>query len=152
MTELPQERLLVGEMSLASAEAAYEWTRTWVKERKAFGSTLSSLQTIKHRLATIKTEICVARSFTDHCLMLHKNGRLDSTTASMVKCHLTELQGKVIHLTFIICFCYVLFLYACKNNEEIILCAYSPVLLCRTIYFMGAIKIVKYKSYLTSML
>ncbi len=95
MTELPQERLLVGEMSLANAEAAYEWTRTWVKERKAFGSTLSSLQTIRHRLATMKTEICVARSFADHCLLMHKEGRLDSTTASMVKCHLTELQGKV---------------------------------------------------------
>ncbi len=33
MTELPQERLLVGEMSLASAEACYEWTRTWCKVR-----------------------------------------------------------------------------------------------------------------------
>jgi len=50
MTELPQERLLVAEMGIAAAEAMFEWTRTFVKDRKAFGSTISSLQTVKHRM------------------------------------------------------------------------------------------------------
>ena len=39
----------------------YEWTRTYVKERKAFGGTLSNLQTIRHSLAEMKTSIVVAR-------------------------------------------------------------------------------------------
>ena len=39
-----------------------------VKERKAFGKTLSNLQTIQHKLAEMKTEIVVGRTFTDHCL------------------------------------------------------------------------------------
>jgi alkylation response protein AidB-like acyl-CoA dehydrogenase len=74
MAELPQERLLVGEMALASAEACYEWTRSFVKGRKAFGATLSDLQTVRHRLAAMKTEICIARSYADHCLKLHRAG------------------------------------------------------------------------------
>jgi long-chain-acyl-CoA dehydrogenase len=54
MTELPQERLLIADQGLASAEACFETTRAYVKERKAFGSTISSLQTVKHRLAEMK--------------------------------------------------------------------------------------------------
>lgn len=39
---------------MASAEACYEWTRDYVKERKAFGGNLTKLQTIRHRLAHMK--------------------------------------------------------------------------------------------------
>jgi len=34
MNELPQERLLVANMAIASAEACFEWTRAYVKDRK----------------------------------------------------------------------------------------------------------------------
>lgn len=95
MTELPQERLLVADMAIASAEACFEWTRTYVKERQAFGKPLSDLQTIKHRLATMKTEITVGRTFADRCIELHSQSQLDNSTASMAKYWLTDLQGKV---------------------------------------------------------
>ena len=54
MTELPQERLLIAVNAISNAEACFEWTRTFVKERKAFGSTIASLQTVKHKMATLK--------------------------------------------------------------------------------------------------
>merc|ERR1719446_1684874 len=57
MEELPQERLLIADMGVAAAEACYEWTRDYVKQRKAFGKTLSNLQTIQHKLAEMKTDI-----------------------------------------------------------------------------------------------
>ena len=95
MSELPQERLLVADIALASAEACFEWTRTFVKERKAFGAPLANLQTIKHRLATLKTEITIGRTFADNCIQLHCDNRLDNSTASMAKYWLTDLQGKV---------------------------------------------------------
>jgi len=95
MTELPQERLLIADQSIATAEACFEWTRTFVKERKAFGSTISSLQTVKHRMATMKTEICIGRTFVDRCLELHKDKKLDNATASMAKYWLSDLQQKV---------------------------------------------------------
>lgn len=95
MNELPQERLLVGNMAIASAEACFEWTRTFVKERKAFGAPLANLQTIKHRLATLKTEIVIGRNFADRCIELLSNKQLDNATASMAKYWLTDLQSKV---------------------------------------------------------
>ena len=44
MQELPQERLLIADIAQASAEFMFETTREYVKQRKAFGSTISRLQ------------------------------------------------------------------------------------------------------------
>jgi len=95
MKELPQERLLIADMGISAAEACYEWTRAYINERKAFGSTLSKLQTIQHKMAEMKTEIVVGRNFADNCLKLHAAGKLDNETASMAKYWLTDLQNKV---------------------------------------------------------
>jgi len=95
MHELPQERLLIADMAVAASEAAFEWTRTYTKERKAFKQTIADFQLTKHKMATMKTEISVARAFTDQCLEQHAKGELDSSTASMAKYWCTDLQGKV---------------------------------------------------------
>lgn len=92
MQELPQERLLIADMAIAASEASYEWTREYVKERKAFGKTLADLQVIKHKLAEIKTELTVARTFIDRCIELHKDEKLDNAMASMAKYWCTDLQ------------------------------------------------------------
>merc|ERR1712159_249061 len=65
MGELPRERLLIGVQAAATMEAAFEFTREYVNERKAFGKTISNLQTIQHKLAEVKTDAAVARCFTD---------------------------------------------------------------------------------------
>ncbi|XP_076849825.1 long-chain specific acyl-CoA dehydrogenase, mitochondrial isoform X2 [Brachyhypopomus gauderio] len=85
MKELPQERLIIAVMALASSEFMFDETRNYVLQRKAFGKTIADLQTVQHRLAELKTEICVGRSFVDNCLQLHSMGKLDSSTASMAK-------------------------------------------------------------------
>nr|XP_023683565.1 long-chain specific acyl-CoA dehydrogenase, mitochondrial [Paramormyrops kingsleyae] len=95
MKELPQERLLIADMAIASCEFMFEETRKYVTERKAFGKTISHLQTVQHKLAELKTEICVGRAFLDSCLQLHTEKKLDSPTASMAKYWATDLQNKV---------------------------------------------------------
>lgn len=95
MQELPQERLIVADVSQALAEFAFEEARAYVKSRLAFGSTLSSLQTIQHRLAEMKTSVCVSRTFVDRCLELHSQGRLDSELASMAKYWTSDLVNRV---------------------------------------------------------
>jgi len=95
MNELPQERLLIGIMSAANCEWQFEETRKYLRSRKAFGNTLSALQTIQHRLAELKTNICVGRAFTDQCIDLHNQGKLDGGMASMNKYWLSDLQNKV---------------------------------------------------------
>jgi len=57
--------------TVAKAEACYEWTRTYIKERKAFGGALADLQTVRHNMAEMKTDIAVGRTFYDRCLELH---------------------------------------------------------------------------------
>ncbi|CAF98217.1 unnamed protein product, partial [Tetraodon nigroviridis] len=95
MNELPQERLAIGGISLAGSEFIFEETRNYVTQRKAFGKTIAHLQTVQHKLAELKTEICVGRAFIDSCLQLHAERRLDSATASMAKCWASDLYNKV---------------------------------------------------------
>lgn len=50
---------------------------------------------MQHKLAELKTQICVTRAFVDSCLQLHEKKRLDSTTASMAKYWTSELQNRI---------------------------------------------------------
>lgn len=52
MNELPQERLLIADISQAGAEFVFETARNYVKSRKAFHRSLSQLQvsSTKHEL------------------------------------------------------------------------------------------------------
>lgn len=95
MQELPQERLLIADMSIAASEAAFEWTRTFLKDRHAFGQPLIKQQLLRHRLANVKTQVVVTRTFVDQCLELHQQRRLDTVTASMAKSWATDVQNKV---------------------------------------------------------
>ncbi|GMH62264.1 hypothetical protein TrRE_jg1120 [Triparma retinervis] len=95
MEELPQERLYIADNGMAAAETCYETTRAYVKERKAFGGPLTDMKTIRYKLACMKTDICVARTFIDHCLALHVDKQLDSQTASMAKAMASDLQNVV---------------------------------------------------------
>ena len=56
---------------------------------------MADLQTVRHKLAEIKTEVAVARAFYDRCLELHHHKQLDNQMASMAKFHCTELQNSV---------------------------------------------------------
>lgn len=95
MQELPQERLLIAAMAISATEAIFEDTREWVTDRQAFGNPLVKLQTVAHKMAHLKTDLAVCRSFVDRTLELHKNGQLDSATASMAKYWATETQTRV---------------------------------------------------------
>ncbi len=95
MQELPQERLSVGLMAVANAEAALEWTTTYIKERKAFGKPVAEFQNTRFKMAEMNTEVTIARTFIDRCLELHIEGKLDVTAAAQLKYWTTDLQCKV---------------------------------------------------------
>merc|ERR1711887_399422 len=95
MEQLPQERLIIAVHSAAHCEAMFEETREWVRQRKAFGRTVSDLQTVQHKLAELKTSIAVCRAFIDQCLQLHTDGKLCGEMASMAKYWATDLENKV---------------------------------------------------------
>jgi acyl-CoA dehydrogenase len=96
MRELPQERLIVAVHAIAMIERALALTVPYVKDRKAFGKTLIEFQNTQFVLAECKTEATIAKVFVDHCIERHVAGGLDTTTASMAKYWVTDLQGKII--------------------------------------------------------
>jgi len=96
MSQLPQERLLVAIGAVAAAESAIKWTLDYVRDRKAFGAPLAEKQHVRFALTEAHTEVTVGRSFLDHCIALHLEGKLDTATASMAKYWLSDMQNRVI--------------------------------------------------------
>ena len=96
MQQLPQERLSIAVVAVASAEISLEQTLAYCKERTAFGQPIGSFQNSRFKLAEMKTEIEIGRVFVDNCINLLNVGQLSTETASMAKWWCTELQGRVI--------------------------------------------------------
>lgn len=96
MQELAQERLLVAITAVASMEAAVDWARDYLRQRKAFGVRLADKQTLRHRLTEAYGNTCVARSFLNDCMTQHLQGRLSAETASLAKYWTTEMQFQVL--------------------------------------------------------
>jgi acyl-CoA dehydrogenase len=96
MQQLPQERLIIALQALAVIERALAVTGDYVKERKAFGKPILEFQNTQFKLAECKTEATVAKVFCQYCMEQHLAGKLDATTASMAKLHLTEIQCKIV--------------------------------------------------------
>ena len=96
MTELPQERLLVATAGIGMIERALRLTIDYVKERKAFGKAIIEFQNTQFELAECKSEATIGRVFHDHCVERHIRHELDTTTASMAKYWLTDLQNKIV--------------------------------------------------------
>ena len=61
MAGLNNERLIIAAQALGMAERAFEDALGYVKERKQFGKTIGSFQTVAHRLAELATEIEATR-------------------------------------------------------------------------------------------
>ncbi len=96
MTQLAQERLLIGVTAVATMEAAVAETVSYTKSRSAVGQTIFDFQNTKFVLAECDTVAHAARVFIESCIERHMSGNLDTTTAAMAKWWLTEQQCQVI--------------------------------------------------------
>ncbi|MFC7756386.1 acyl-CoA dehydrogenase family protein [Tsukamurella soli] len=96
MTQLAQERLLIGVTAVTTMEAAVSETVQYTKSRNAFGQSIFDFQNTKFTLAECHTVTSAARVFIDSCIERHLRGHLDATTAAMAKWWLTEQQCQVI--------------------------------------------------------
>lgn len=96
MQMLAQERLTNACGAIAGARAAYDVTRTYVTERKAFGREIARFQNTRFKMAEMKTEIDIGQVFVDRCVMDHNAGRLKDDIAAEAKLWTTELLCKVV--------------------------------------------------------
>jgi len=96
MQELPWERMQIAIGAVSKSEAAIEWTKDYVRERKAFGKPVAGFQNTRFKLAEAATQVQVARVFVDKCLELLLEDKLDAATAAMAKYWTTDMEGRII--------------------------------------------------------
>ena len=96
MQELPWERMQIAIAAVAKAEAAVQWTKAYVTERKAFGKPIASFQNTRFKLAELATQAQVMRVFVDRCMELLLEKKLDTATASMAKYWASDLENRII--------------------------------------------------------
>ncbi|WP_342535876.1 acyl-CoA dehydrogenase family protein [Sporosarcina sp. FSL K6-3508] len=95
MAKLQQERLMVAIQSIAASEIMLDSTIEYVKQRKAFGRSISQFQNTQFKLAELKTEIQIGRTFIDRLIVDHVAGKDVVTEVSMAKWWTTDLAKKV---------------------------------------------------------
>lgn len=96
VSNLPQERFSMAVSSVAGAEAAFDLTLAYAKERQAFGRPIGRFQHNRFVLAELKTEIDIARVFVDRLLEEHVAGRLTVEQAAEAKWWTSELLQRVV--------------------------------------------------------
>jgi alkylation response protein AidB-like acyl-CoA dehydrogenase len=96
VTKLPQERLSIAVTGVAAARTALDLTLVYVKERTAFGQPIGSFQNSRFRLAEMATEVEIAQTFVDRCVLALNEGTLTAEEAAMAKWWCTELQKRVV--------------------------------------------------------
>ena len=93
---LAEERLLGAVGYLAVANAAFDITMDYIKERKAFGQTVADFQNTRFKMADMRMEIDVAQAFVDQCVIEHNDGTLSADDAAKAKLYTSELEGRVV--------------------------------------------------------
>jgi isovaleryl-CoA dehydrogenase len=96
MAGLNNERLIIAAQALGLAQRAFDDALAYVKERRQFGRTIGSFQTIAHRLADLAMELEATRGLVyGVARAVEANpGRMLPREASMAKLKATELAKR----------------------------------------------------------
>lgn len=93
---LDNGRIGIGSLSVGIAQAAYEESVEYAKDRVAFGKPIAEHQAIQFKLADMATEIEAARLLTlQAASMKDSNHKKTGTYASMAKLFASEMANKV---------------------------------------------------------
>ena len=95
MTKLQQERLIASLNALVAAEDMLQMTIQYVKDREAFGRSISKFQNTQFKIAEMATEIQIGRTFADDLIAKHINGEDIVTQVSMAKWWITDMAKRV---------------------------------------------------------
>lgn len=96
MQNLPLERLSIGAVAAAVAEAALTWTLDYTKNREAFGQPVADFQNTRFQLADMATTVDVMWAFVDRAMRLYQRGELSADEAAKVKYWCTEREWEIL--------------------------------------------------------
>jgi acyl-CoA dehydrogenase len=96
MSTFALDRLEIAARSLGEAELAFNLALDFVKVRKAFGQPVFEFQNTQFKLAEMKTEIEVGRSFLHDGIRKYRCGRFQLVDGAMTKLWIPEMADRVI--------------------------------------------------------
>ncbi|MFC5907955.1 acyl-CoA dehydrogenase family protein [Streptacidiphilus monticola] len=96
MNALPRERLSIAVVAVAAAEAVFDATLAYCKERTAFGRPIGSFQANRFTLAELATDVRLGRLLLDRSIADYNAGTLTVPDAAMAKWWTTEMQNRVV--------------------------------------------------------
>jgi len=92
---LNEGRLTIGAIAVGIAQAAYEKSLLYSKERSAFGQRISGFQLVQEKIANMATEITASRLLVYSAAMLREKGISTVSEASQAKLFSTEMALRV---------------------------------------------------------
>ncbi len=95
MRGLAEERLIGAVGYLACAQRAFDLTRDFVVERKAFRQRIADFQNTRFKMAQLRTELDMCQVFIDKCVQMHNAGKLTAEMAAQAKLYSSELEGRM---------------------------------------------------------
>jgi alkylation response protein AidB-like acyl-CoA dehydrogenase len=81
---------------MGAAEAAFDWTLAYAKERQAFGRPIGRFQHNRFVLAEMRTELDLGWAFVDRQIAELNAGTLSAEDAAKAKWWCTEMQVRLI--------------------------------------------------------
>jgi len=98
MQGLAEERLLGSVGYLSAAQRAFEVTKNYVQERRAFGKSISEFQNTRFKMAEMRAELDVAQVYLDHCVVMHNQRELTADMAAKAKLITSELECRMVDI------------------------------------------------------
>jgi acyl-CoA dehydrogenase len=95
MHGLAEERLIGAVGYLACAQRAFDLTREFVSERKAFGQRIADFQNTRFKMAQFRAELDICQVFVDKCVDMHNKDQLSTDMAAKAKLYTSELEGRM---------------------------------------------------------
>jgi len=95
MNGLQLERLIFVPSCIGAMELAISESIKYMKERKSFGQTIDKFQVLRHKIATLSSQIESVKVFGYYCCDLYNKKIYDVKLCSMTKLLVTELHEKV---------------------------------------------------------
>ena len=96
MRNLPLERLSIGAVGAAVAQAALEWTLDYTASREAFGQPVIDFQNSRFRIAEMATTVDALWAYVDRAMKLYAEAALSADDAAALKFWATEREWDVI--------------------------------------------------------
>lgn len=95
MKELQQERLVSAVGAQTAAEEMLNMTIEYVKERKAFGQSISDFQNTQFKLAEMATNVQLGRALLDSLIVKHMEGQEINSEVAMAKWWISDNARKM---------------------------------------------------------